>query len=149
MPITIQPCDHGQLLDRMSELAVGHWQETESMFSGNPPEPDRAMYDALASVGGLLAFSATDDGELIGYASAFFCRHPHYDMAIVQHDTLYLMPAYRQGSVGLRLIAAIEKEAKERGAERMLWTAKTGSTFERILQGKGYQTEETIYCKEL
>ena len=149
MPITIQPCEHGQLLDQIGELAVCHWQELETEFSDRVPEPDRNVYDAMAAAGGLIAFSATLDGVVVGYASAFVCRHPHYDMVLAHHDTLYLHPAHRNGSTGLRLMKAIEQEAFARGAERMMWTAKLGSAFERILLGKGYQVEETIYCKEL
>ena len=149
MPITIQQCEHGQLLDQIGELAVGHWQELETDFSDRTPEPHREVYDAMAAAGCLIAFSATVDGAVIGYASAFVCRHPHYDMVLAHHDTLYLHPAYRNGSTGLRLMKAIEQEAFARGAERMMWTAKPGSAFERILQGKGYRAEEIIYCKEL
>ena len=149
MPITIQPCEHGQLLDQIGELAVCHWQELETEFSDRVPEPHREVYDAMSAAGGLIAFSATVDGVVVGYASAFVCRHPHYDMVLAHHDTLYLHPAHRNGSTGLRLMKAIEQEAFARGAERMMWTAKPGSAFERILLGKGHQVEETIYCKEL
>ena len=149
MPITIQPCEHGQLLDQIGELAVCHWQEIETEFSDRVPEPHREVYDAMAAAGCLIAFSATVDGNVVGYASAFVCRHPHYDMVLAHHDTLYLHPAHRNGSTGLRLIKAIEQEAFARGAERMMWTAKPGSAFERILQGKGYRAEEIVYCKEL
>lgn len=149
MPITIQPCEHGQLLDQIGELAVCHWQELETEFSDRVPEPDRSVYDAMAAARGLIAFSATVDGAVVGYASAFVCRHPHYDMVLAHHDTLYLHPAHRNGSTGLRLMKAIEQEAFARGAERMMWTAKPGSAFERILTGKGYRAEEIVYCKEL
>ena len=149
MTITIQPCDHRQLLEQIGELAVCHWQELETEFSDRVPAPHREVYDAMAAAGALIAFSATVDGAVVGYASAFLCRHPHYDMLLGQHDTLYLHPAHRNGSTGLRLMKAIEQEAFARGAERMMWTAKPGSAFERILQSKGYRTEETLYCKEL
>ena len=149
MPITIHPCEHGQLLDQIGELAVCHWQELETEFSDRVPEPHREVYDAMAAAGGLILFSATLDGVIVGYASAFICRHTHYDMLLAHHDTLYLHPAHRNGSTGLRLIKAVEQEAFARGAERMMWTAKPGSAFERILHGKGYHAEEIVYCKEL
>lgn len=149
MSITVCQCDHNQLIDHISALTVGHWQETEAGFSDRAPDPDRIMYDAIAAAGGLVSYAAFDGEQLIGYASAFVCRHPHYPMVIAQHDTLYLHPEHRKGTAGVRLMKALEEEAKERGAERMLWHAKGGSTFEHILQGRGCHTEESVYCKEL
>lgn len=149
MSVTIQPCRFGQLLDIVDTLAVGHWQETEAQFSGLPPSPNLELYDALINAHALIVLGAFDGDTLVGYATAMLFRHPHYEMTLCQHDLLYLMPAYRQGSAGLRLMQAVEEEARERGAFRIAWHAKPGSTFDHLLQRKGYSTEETIYQKEL
>ena len=147
---TIQIChDHDAFFAAVTELSVGHWQETEAEFSARPPEPNRAIYAALADAGALIILTVTDGESLVGYASAAISPHPHYDMLVAQHDTLYLAPAYRLGSLGLRLMAALEREATNRGAERMMWHAKPGSTFARMVERMGYQPEETIYHKEL
>lgn len=147
MAITVQPVDHREIMEQIKSLTVGHWQETEAGFSDSEPNPCAEVYDAMAAVGGLVAFSAMDGGEVIGYASAFVCRHPHYDMVIAHHDTLYLHPEHRAGTAGIRLMKALETEAARRGAVRMLWHAKPGSAFDNILIAKGYHVEETIYCK--
>lgn len=147
---TIQPCsDHNALLDAITELSKSHWQETEAEFSTAAPSPNRAIYDALASAGALIALTVTDEEAIVGYASAVLSPHPHYDMLIAQHDTLYLAPAYRRGSLGIRLMQAIEQESIERGAQRVMWHAKPGSQFSKLVERMGYHTEETIYCKEL
>lgn len=149
MPI-IQLCDdYDEFFAAVTELSVGHWQETEAAFSARPPEPNRDIYTALADAGALIIMTVTDGEALVGYASAVISPHPHYDMLVAQHDTLYLAPAYRLGSLGLRLMSAIEREAVARGAERMMWHAKPGSTFARLVERMGYAPEETIYHKEL
>ncbi len=149
MGITIQPCTSGQIIDHIDDLAVGHWQETESGFSDRKPEPSRELYDMLEQSGALIAFGAYDGDRMVGYVSAMLYRHPHYPMTVAQHDTLYLLPEYRQGSAALRMMRAVEVSAAERGAERMMWHAKLDSQFSHILMAKGYHTEETIFSKEL
>lgn len=89
-----------------------------------------------------------DMGELVGYCSAFLSRHPHYDCLMCQHDALFLLPAYRVGMAGLRLVQTIEREAARRGAAYVAWHAKPGSSFEGIL-ARRCRCEDVVYLRQL
>lgn len=89
-------------------LAREHWQETEAGFSDVPPVLDLDVYRALEDSGAAVAFAAFSDGLLVGYVSGFVVRHGHYPFLVGQHDLLFVLPQFRKGRTGLRLMAAAE-----------------------------------------
>ena len=124
------------------QLAETHRLETESAWAGKV-SLNRELYQAVAAAGNLLFAGAFVDGELVGYCSAFLSRHPHYDCLVCQHDALFLLPAYRVGMAGLRLVQTIE-----RGAAYVAWHAKPGSSFEGIL-ARRCRREDVVYLRQL
>lgn len=135
--------------DAVRDLAALHWRETEAHFSGSPPDLDLALYRAAEQAGTALAFAAFDGGRMVGYVSGFVVRHPHYGFVIGQHDLLFVHPDCRKGALGLRLMRRFEREAKDKGAAAVMYHAKPGTVFERILQRTGCMEEEVVYRKEL
>lgn len=129
------------------QLAETHRLETEAAWAGKV-SLNRELYRAVAAAGNLLFAGAFDMGELVGYCSAFLSRHPHYDCLMCQHDALFLLPAYRVGMAGLRLVQAIEREAARRGAAYVAWHAKPGSSFEGIL-ARRCCCEDVVYLRQL
>lgn len=128
-------------------LAEAHRSETEAAWAGQV-SLNRELYQAVAAAGNLLFAGAFADGELVGYCSAFLLRHLHYDCLMCQHDALFLLPAYRAGMAGLRLVRTIEREAARRGAAYAAWHAKPGSSFEGILARRG-RREDVVYLRQL
>lgn len=147
--IDIRRVSVADTFDDARRLAELHWLETEQSFSAQRPELDIEAYRALESIGACIAFAAFNGGLMVGYVCGFVVRHMHYNMIVAQHDVLFLHPDYRKSILGIRLIRCFERAAIEAGAERILWHAKIGSQFERILQRMGCKPEEMIYCKEI
>ena len=129
------------------QLAEAHRMETEAAWAGEV-KLNRELYQALAQAGSLLFAGAFDYGEIVGYCSAFLSPHLHYDCLMCQHDALFLLPQYRVGRAGLRLVSAIEREAARRGAAYMAWHAKPGSSFDGILARRG-RCEDKVYLRQL
>lgn len=130
-------------------LAREHWQETEAGFSGVPPDLDLDVYRAMEDAGNAVAFAAFSDGLLAGYVSGFVVRHTHYAFLVGQHDLLFVLPQFRKGRTGLRLMAAFEAAAKEKGAGCVLYHAKPDSVFARLLQRQRARVEECVFFKEV
>lgn len=135
--------------DAVRDLAALHWQETEAHFSDSPPDLDLDLYRTMEQAGAALAFAAFDGGRMVGYVSGFVVRHPHYGFVVGQHDLLFVHPDYRKGSLGLRLMRRFERGAGDRGAAAVMYHAKPGTVFERILQRMGCAEEEVVYRKGL
>nr|DAN51628.1 MAG TPA: aminoglycoside-(3)-N-acetyltransferase [Caudoviricetes sp.] len=130
-------------------LAREHWQETEAGFSDVPPDLDLSVYRALEDAGQAVAFAAFSDGLPVGYVSGFVVRHGHYPFLVGQHDLLFVSPAFRKGRLGLRLMAAFEAAAKEKGVGCVLYHAKPDSVFARLLQRQRARVEECVFLKEV
>lgn len=144
--IHIQPFKPSEWYDKIEqELAQGHWQETEAHLSDTPPKLSRETYEALDERGSLIAIGAFDGERIVGYAVAFICEHAHYGTLYAAHDSLYIAPEYRVGRTGIKMMRAVEEEAKARGATFIAWHAKPQSTFHQLLQRLGYAEEEVVY----
>lgn len=129
-------------------LGVNHVRETEPELGAHGPNLQTAVYASLEAAGSLITFGAFEGDEMVGYSVAILGPHLHYGFTYAHHDLLYVDPAYRKGTLGLRLIRATEAEAKARGARCATWHAKPGSALQRILDRLGYGSEETVYLKE-
>ena len=130
-------------------LAREHWQETEAGFSDVPPDLDLDVYRAMEDAGNAVAFAAFSDGLLVGYVSGFVVRHTHYAFLVGQHDLLFVLPQYRKGRLGLRLMSAFEAAVREKGARCVLYHAKPDSVFARLLQRQRARVEECVFFKEV
>ena len=73
----------------------------------------------------------------------------HYAFLVGQHDLLFVLPQFRKGRTGLRLMAAFEAAAKEKGAGCVLYHAKPDSVFARLLQRQRARIEECVFFKEV
>lgn len=133
----------------LAALAHDHWLETEQGVTREGPAPNIQLYTMLEHGGALIAFAAFEDGQPVGYVVGIFSTHLHYSFPYVAHDLLYLSPEHRRGSLGLRLMQALECRARERGARFITWHAKPETTFDALLKRASYEVEETIYKKEL
>lgn len=129
------------------EMASAHWSEVEAPLGVSDPEPLIDGYAALERGNALIAMGAHDEntGKLIGYATAIVVPNLHSGVLFAQSDLLYVAPAHRGRFVGLRLMRAIEKAAKARGARWMLFNAKPGTELEGICERAGYEREEIVY----
>lgn len=147
--IEIVPVKISEHFDETRKLSALHWRETESEFSDRPPELDIQTYQTLEAQNLIIAFAAMSDGEIVGYVSGFLSRHPHYDQLIAQHDLLFIHPAHRAGRSGLKLMREFELAAKAAGAKKVLYHAKPGSNFAKLLERLKFQQEEIIFQKGL
>lgn len=133
------------------ELLQQHYDEIALNKSLMALKPNVARYNALESSGGLFALGAYVDGELIGYsANIIDASHLHYaDLAYAQNDVLFLRKEYRKSRIGLELIRATEKAAKDRGCHMMLWHAKENTALNTLLPRLGYGVQDIMHSKGL
>jgi GNAT superfamily N-acetyltransferase len=130
------------------DLARAHQAELEPHLSALPA-PRLQAYRTLDSVNALLCLAVCDGSALVGYVIATLAPHPHYGDPYAYCDLLYLAPEHRRGSAGLSLLRRVSDEARRRGCRWVAWTAKPGSTLERLLSLRGCPVEEVIYREDL
>jgi GNAT superfamily N-acetyltransferase len=112
------PEDVGLLLEMFTELA--EYEKLTDLLQATPERLHRALFDAPPAASALIA---EVDGQAAGYAIHFPTFSTFLAIQGVWLEDLYVRPAHRKGGVGRALLAAVAALARERGAERLEWSA--------------------------
>ena len=144
------------------EIVASEWierawpllEEHREELTTNPDimvlKPDVERYQALEQAGLLLSLGLFRDESLIGYSVNALFTHSHYsDLLLCQNELLFIAKEHRKGMAGVRLIAATEQAARERGADMMMWHAKPQTTLDRLLPRMGYRLQDIVYSQVL
>lgn len=126
-----------------------HYQEI-ARYHDVPLAPDYDAYAAIEAAGQLRVFSARDCGTLIGYVIFFVRPHHHYRHTLFAvQDVLFLLPEYRKGLTGLRLMQFADERLKAEGVKVVTQHVKNYADFGPILERMGYEKVETTYMRRL
>ena len=146
----IRPSNVDEMLANASELFSEHWEEIALNKQVMVLKPDEAKYRAAEANGMLLILAAFEGTEIVGYSVNIVTNHLHYaDLITCSNDLLFVTEGKRSGRLGLQLIRATEKVAKERGARLMLWHAKPGTPLEKMMPRLGYGVQDIIFSIQI
>lgn len=129
-----------------------HYEELCQHKEAMELAPDWDRYYALEQANRLLAFTARDDGVLIGYAVFFVDVHIHYKgMLTAMNDVTFVHRDYRSKTrAGLNLIAYSEHELKKVCVKvKVIWHIKFKLDWSPILLRRGYTPEDFTVSKIL
>jgi GNAT superfamily N-acetyltransferase len=110
------------------------------------PATARKFAEQVLATGKILV--GEDDGRIVGLIGFIFARHHFSDQPYAAELMWYVEPEHRKSGLGLQLLWAAEKAAKEMGAEDMLFTApntEVASIYKRF----GYSALEVVFRKNL
>lgn len=139
-----------EVASEMFPLWIAHWNEIAEDRNEIPLYPDLKRYAELEKGGALLTLTVRDGEKLVGYCIMFLTHHIHYSKTLFAiNDVLYLDPAYRSGTNGIKLIKDSERLAKDIGVTKITWHIKTNHNFGKILERMGYKMFEVNYGKLL
>lgn len=128
-------------------LMVEHWSEVALDKAVMVLKPSAPRYAALERSGHFFLLGALYYGEIVGYVSCFVSEHLHYsDLTYGTADALYVAREHR-GRLGVRLIAAAERECRRRGATTFSIASPTDSRLADMLPKMGFQPQETIFTR--
>ncbi|MDE7064660.1 MAG: GNAT family N-acetyltransferase [Desulfovibrionaceae bacterium] len=132
-------------------LARRHWEESASGVITEKPAVDAALYHKMDAAGMLHITTARDGATLVGYAVYILSpTNQHYrGMATAESDAFFLLPEYRRGWDGLRMLQHAEAMLAARGvvliSQRFPASREYGALFRRM----GYRLEEHLYMRRL
>lgn len=108
------------------------------------------VYRLLDERGHLIAVTARDDGNLVGYCSFILTPSFHYlGVVNAEIDCFFLQKKYRKGLSGIQLLKNGEKACKEKGATHIVQKCKVCQDLSPILERMGYQKIEYVFLKEV
>lgn len=150
MGITFQQETLAEFLPDAEPLLAQHWQEVGSCPESHKLSLNYDAYARVEAIGGLFIMSARYGGALVGYAIYFVQEYQHVTgLCMAQSDALYLIPAYRQGFTGVRLLQESERALIAKGVKNIMQTCTCKRDFGPVLKRMGYALTEHVYRKEI
>ena len=140
--------NYGNVREDIKPLIIKHWEEIALNQDIIELNPDWDAYGQLDASGSLRVFTVRDDELLVGYFVVIVSRSLHYkDHLFANNDIIFVLPEYRKGTTGIKLIDFAERELEAEGVRLLNINTKDHQSFDAILQRRGYQMIERVYSK--
>ncbi len=137
------------LINDMTPLLIDHKDEI-CLHQDYVLNPDWETYLKLEPAGMLNAYTARQDGNLIGYALYVVSYNMHYkDVLEATQDVLYLKPGNRGAFIGIALIKYADEQLAKDGVRLVRHHVKVDKDFSPLLERLGYTQSEKIYERRL
>lgn len=144
--LTAAPEPWRPFIEEVQPMLPLHWDELALNKDQVPLDPQYHVYDQRDQAGQVMVVTLRDAGELVGYFIGFVAPGLHYQTCLTLHlDIFWVRPDKRNGTSGMRLLKAVEKEARRRGVQRMFVGSKVHADASRLFKALGYQPVETVY----
>ena len=136
------------LIAELGPLIEQHYEELTLHKETIKLDPDWDRYKKLAENNQAVFIGVRDNFKLVGYSLFFIAPHIHYKENIMaNNDVLYLLPEYRKGLTGIRLIKFCEQHLQSLGVDKIIWHIKFAKDFRNILYRMGYIDEDALVGK--
>lgn len=140
----VKIADH---IEAVQALIAANWAETGFDF---PLAIDWARYCTLQDAGVAFAVAALDGEQIVGYSTAFLTRQIFNPSVVAcMSDALFVAPEYRKCSAAFKLIKATERIGEARGAHRMMWCTRAGTSFAKVLARRGYAEADVVMTRRV
>jgi len=134
--------------DEIQPLLKKHWEMVALNQGKIKLNPDWKEYSRLDNAGILRIFTARIDGNLVGYCVLLVSQSIHYkDHKFASNDVVFVLPEYRSGATGYKLIKYAEDHCRENDVSLMMINTKVHIPFDSLMIGMGFDLIERIYSK--
>ncbi len=144
--ITFQTESFAKFIEDGKEIFKKHNKEVVLQDTQISLDVNYKAYFKLAEANRLEVCTIRDDGKLIGYTLWMLHYHVHYKTSLTANSTLiYVVPEYRKGLLGYKLIKWSINKLKERGVQRLMIGVKPHHDFGKLLERLGAFYFEKTY----
>lgn len=128
-------------------LLEQHYDEIAQFKTVQRLDPDWETYEALERVGKLWVMTVRDSGMLVGYMVMVVNRALHYKtLLMATEDIHFLLPRYRKGLVGYRLLAKTKQAMAERGVHMVIMRTKASQSHGALFERLGGVLSDLVYA---
>lgn len=132
----------------LKPLLQKHWEMVALNQGKIKLNPDWKEYARLDAAGILRIFTAREDDKLVGYCVLLVSQSIHYkDHKFASNDVVFVLPEYRSGATGYKLIKYAEDHCKTDDVSLMMINTKVHIPFDSLMIGMGFDLIERIYSK--
>lgn len=127
------------LLDR-------HYDEIAQFKEVQKLDPDWDFYYRVEAQDKLWVLTARSGGCLIGYTVMMLSSDPHYRKLMrATEDIHFLLPEYRKGLTGYRMLAKTKQAMKEKGAHTATFRTKANANHGLLFERLGGVLHDLVY----
>lgn len=147
MVLSYQRERFAQIIHELPPLFSAHWIE---LGSEEALEPDWARFAGMDASGVLHCITCRDAGKLVGYFFALVTQSLHYaSVTTAYSDGFFLLPEYRKGMNGVKLLRFSEKYLADLGVKKLYLATRVGHDLSTILARLEYTPFEELHSKAL
>jgi GNAT superfamily N-acetyltransferase len=141
--------DYDEIINELRPLLPVHWAEMAQRQDEIPLDPDFDWYKRASDLGMCVAYTAREDGQLIGYCIVLISpRHAHYAHRWAKDDTIWLRADRRNLGVATGLFDFMEADLRQGGPIVLqIETRHQHPALEFLLRGRGYEETGMLYGK--
>jgi len=145
--LTFQQEKIQDIYDEMLPIFIAHYHEI-AHYKDIKLEPNVAEYFKMEDAGFLKAYTAREDGELIGYAVYLVRHNLHYKSSLqAQQDIIYISKEKR--GFGKDFIKFCDDELRKMGVQVVRQHIKFAHDWSKVLERMGYEKEDMLLSKRL
>lgn len=123
-----------------------HYQEIAQFKHAQKLDPDWEAYERIEQSGKLWIMTARDQGNLVGYMVMFVAHDMHYrQLKRATEDIHFVLPEYRQGLLGYRLIRKTIEAMKNLGVGMIKFRTKASNSHAVLFERLGGELEDLVY----
>jgi GNAT superfamily N-acetyltransferase len=135
-------------LENLKEHFPRHWEELALDKEQVPLDPQYEVYLERENRGQVLFVAARELGRIVGYFVGFVVPGLHYKTCLtLTMDIFWIDPEHRGSGAGYKLFKFVEKEAINRGVQRMFVGSKLHQDASWLFDKLGYTEVERYYSK--
>lgn len=150
MTLSISEVDFEEIVDELSSITKEHWNEVGHSGVDAPFELDIDVYKSYSKLNAYKLFAVKDDDKIVGYLGCFIHNLTHNASAVAATtDALFLLPAYRKGSLAVKLIKYTEKYLADLGVDYIQLGTNTNYDLSSLCNRLGYVPSSIVYTKKI
>lgn len=152
MTLLISEADFEEVIDKLIPLTQKHWDEIGHPGTDFKLKLDMRQYTAYNREGLYRVFTVfdTDKDQYVGYLGCLIHPLPHSENIIAAiTDAIFLLPEYRKGTLGIRLVKYAEKALKDLGVHVLELGTNARYDLSSFCKRLGYTASSITYTKQL
>jgi GNAT superfamily N-acetyltransferase len=110
---------------------------------------DKNMFQIMKDMDMIKTVVAINNKKIVGFGTILFSRMFKYSVMAATIENIFVLPEYRKGGTGIKLLRMLEEEAKIRGCYTIFMSAPINGSLDKIAVHYGYSKTNVTYAKRI
>lgn len=145
-PVVFRVENIAVIRDEAMAVVARHYDEIAQFKQVQELDPDWPAYERAEQAGKLWVMTARREGAIVGYIIMILSYDMHYrKMFRATEDVHFLIPEYRRGLLGYRMLALTKKEMVAKGCKTITFRTKADADHGKLFERLGGVLHDLVY----